>query len=250
MAERRPDSLLFSLKELRRIEDDRVKQEEDDEQAKEAAAIQAKKDAEQRARDEEEAKRLAEEDRIRREHEEKERQTREGKLRVQEAERRARVEAEMQLQQQRLAMEMEAKSSHRKSLQWKLFWIVLCAAIVIGGGLGYFFYSKSQEADRLAEDKRRQEQMLEKMRKDQAEKDRIAQQEQDELNKKINNLMASLASAKDDGARELLRKQIRSQREKASQLAAARARARAAALRRAKKIRLRKTDDPLGGLGL
>ena len=48
MAERRPNSVLFSLKELRRIEDDRVKQEETDEQKRKDAEVRAKEDAVQR----------------------------------------------------------------------------------------------------------------------------------------------------------------------------------------------------------
>ena len=70
------------------------------------------------------------------------------------------------------------------------------------------------------------------------------------LHLNINDLLGKLAEAKDEGQRELLRKQLAAQRERSRQLAAARARARAAALRRAREKRVRSTDDPLGGLGL
>ena len=62
--------------------------------------------------------------------------------------------------------------------------------------------------------------------------------------------MAGLASAKDEAKRELIRKQIKAQQERAHALAGARHRAKAAALKRAKRIRVRNTNDPLGGLGL
>jgi len=250
MAERRPDSLLFSLKELRRIEDDRVKQEENAEEARIQAEIRAKEEAERRAREAEEQKRRDEEERIRREQEEKERQTREGQLRVQEAERRARVEAEMKLQQQRMAMEMDAKSKARRTFQFKLIVGLTVGVILIGGGLTYYLVKKDQEAKATAARLEVERREKEKREKEWAEKERRFQEQQDQLNNKINELMASLANAKDDAKRELIRKQIRAQQAEAGRLAQARAREKAAALKRAKRIRVRNTNDPLGGLGL
>ena len=235
MAERRPDSLLFSLKELRRIEDDRVKQEEQTEQQRIDADLRAKEDAKRQAIEQAARQKQAAEDEVRRSQEEKERQAREEQLRLQEAERRARVEAEMKLQQQRMAMEMDAKSTARRTLQWKLFLGAVVILLVVGGGLGYWSWAKSQEADKaqqLAEKERKEKDRREK---EWAEKERMFQQQQDTLNKKINELMAGLADAKDDAKRELIRKQIKAQQ---------------AALKRAKRIRVRNTNDPLGGLGL
>ena len=74
MSSQRPseNSVLFSLRELRRIEDDRVKKEQETVRAKAEAERQAKEAAEQATR-EAEARRVHEEqDRIRREHEEHE----------------------------------------------------------------------------------------------------------------------------------------------------------------------------------
>ena len=56
MAERPENSVLFSLKELRRIEDDRVAQEEDVKQTRAAEEMAAREAAEQAAREEAERK--------------------------------------------------------------------------------------------------------------------------------------------------------------------------------------------------
>jgi hypothetical protein len=250
MAERRPDSLLFSLKELRRIEEDRVKQEEDDVKRRREAEVQAQEEAVRRIQAEEERKRQEAEDKIRREQEEKERLQREGQLRLQEAERRARVEAEMQLQRQRMAMEMEAQSAQRKSMLWKSLVGLFILFIIVGGGLGYNFYSKSQEAEklRLANDAKEKE--IAKILKDAEDRDRVAQEQQNQLNKKIEDLTRQMLDAKDEGKRELLRKQLDAQRQQQQRLADARAREQAAARKKAKQIRLLKSSDPLGNIGL
>src|SRR6478609_1540571 len=92
MAERRENSVLFSLNELRNIESDRVRGEEEAEEARIEAERRAREDEIRRAKEAEEAKRRAEEDRIRRDIEEKERIVRENELRLKESERRARIE--------------------------------------------------------------------------------------------------------------------------------------------------------------
>ena len=56
MAERRDNSVLFSLKELRQIEDERIRMEQEAERARIEQDLQAKADAERRAREEEERK--------------------------------------------------------------------------------------------------------------------------------------------------------------------------------------------------
>ena len=63
MSEQKESSVLFSLKELMSLEEDRIKQEDDAKAAAIAAEAQAKADAERRAREEEEARIQAEENR-------------------------------------------------------------------------------------------------------------------------------------------------------------------------------------------
>ncbi len=56
MAEQKESSVLFSLKELMNLEEDRIKSEENEKKRQEDAAIQARLDAERRVREEEEAR--------------------------------------------------------------------------------------------------------------------------------------------------------------------------------------------------
>src|SRR5205085_1495635 len=83
----RDNSVLFSLKELRQIEEERVKQEEDAERARLEAERRAKDEAERLARDEAERKVRDEQDRVSRAQAERERQIREEQMRL-EAEKR------------------------------------------------------------------------------------------------------------------------------------------------------------------
>ncbi len=62
MAEQKESSVLFSLKELMNLEEDRIKQEETERQRQEQAVIQARLDAERKAREEEEARMAAAEE--------------------------------------------------------------------------------------------------------------------------------------------------------------------------------------------
>jgi hypothetical protein len=106
----RPEnSVLFSLKELRRFEDERVKAEADARRAQAEAERRAKMEAEQRARDEETRRAREEEEHRRRAESEREARQREDRLRVEEAERRARVEGELKLRERQLLEEQRQR---------------------------------------------------------------------------------------------------------------------------------------------
>ena len=154
---RETNSVLFSLRELRRIEDDRVKKEKDDAAARAEADRQAREAADRAARADEERRRLEEEDRIRRAQEEQEARQREDGLRLQEAERRARVEGEMRLHEEKMRLDAQHRA---KSSPVKAIVIVASVLVLIGGGLGYRMFSQHQE----------------ELAKVQAEKDRIARE--------------------------------------------------------------------------
>src|SRR5437016_8492169 len=102
MSDRRENSVLFSLRELRTIEDDRVQQEADAEKARIESERRAREDEIRRAKEAEESKVRAAEDKIRREQEERERVERERELRLKEPERRAQIEAASRLEQHRI----------------------------------------------------------------------------------------------------------------------------------------------------
>jgi hypothetical protein len=142
MSDRRENSVLFSLKELRRLEDDRVRKEQDDRRSR-AEAEQAARDAAAAAsRAEAERIRLAEEERVRRARAEQEAREREEQLRLQEAERRARVEGEMRLNEERMRLEIQHKA---KNSPVKAVVSVAAVIVIIAGGVGYRMYSKHQE---------------------------------------------------------------------------------------------------------
>jgi colicin import membrane protein len=142
MSERpRENSVLFSLRELRRIEDDRVKKEQDAARAKAEAERQARDAADRAAREAEDRRLREEQERVRLAKEEEEARHREGDLRVQEAERRARVEGEMRINEERMRLEMQHKKKHSPV---KAVLTVAGILIVIGGGVGYKMYSQHQ----------------------------------------------------------------------------------------------------------
>jgi hypothetical protein len=142
MSERRENSVLFSLKELRNIEDGRVQKEKDEAQARLEAERAAKEASARAAREAEERVKREEADRLRRIEEEKENRVREEQIRLQEAERRARVEGEVRLQEQRLQMEAQAKREHKSPI--KAVMVVAGVLVLVAGGLGYKMYNDHQ----------------------------------------------------------------------------------------------------------
>src|SRR6187401_3070976 len=154
---RETNSVLFSLRELRRIEDDRVKKEQDEARARAEAERAAKEAADRAARDAEERRRQEEEDRARRAREEAEARQREDAMRLQEAERRARVEGEVRINEERMRLDAQHRAKHSPV---KAVVGVAAVLVLIGGGLGYKMYSQHQE----------------ELAKVQAERDRIAKE--------------------------------------------------------------------------
>lgn len=146
MAEKRENSVLFSLRELRQIEDDRVQQEEDDARQRDEETRRAQEEAERRAREDAERARREAEDAERRKVEEVERRAREEQLRLEEAERRARVEAQMKLEEQRLKMEIEAKTQMAAGMAKKPAWLMpaMGALVLVIVGLGVFLWKQNQ----------------------------------------------------------------------------------------------------------
>jgi hypothetical protein len=137
----RGDSLLVSLKELRKIETTRIETEQQEVRQKEEARIEATRARERREREEAERRR-------REAAEAAERAEREERLRLAEAERRARVEAEMQLEQERLRLELAAtRGRPPRAGAWGTISVVL--VVLLTGALGilsYELHQRSREA--------------------------------------------------------------------------------------------------------
>jgi cell division protein FtsB len=185
--EKSENSVLFSLRELRDIEQTRVRSEE--EQRLHNQEAERRRIEDERRRVEDERRRREEEERM--QFEQLERQRRDEELRLQEAERRARIEAEASLEQQRLAHEMELRRHEisKKRPTWLL--AVVGVLVVLGAGAGVLGYqanekSKAQEARAIIAQKE-----LAALQMQQAE----LNAEIEKLNQQIGDAQAKLATA-------------------------------------------------------
>lgn len=153
-SDRPESSVLFSLQELRRLEDERVKAEAEARKAQAESERRAKAEAEERARAE--AARRAREEEERRKHAENEHEARqrEDRLRVEEAERRARVEGELRLREQRRVEEQRQRHG-QGGRTGRSAWIAAAAAaalfVAAGGGLAAWA-SRQHQAEKEALD--------------------------------------------------------------------------------------------------
>ena len=157
MAERRENSVLFSLKELRDIENERVKQEEDTEKARLDAERKAREEGERRAAAEAEAKRREEEDRLRKMQDDKERQLREEQMRLEAEKHRAQVEAASRLEAARIQAEVHAAAVAKKAPVGMIVGIVGAILALAGGVLAYVFLVVIPQRDAAAQAERDKE---------------------------------------------------------------------------------------------
>jgi hypothetical protein len=196
----RENSVLKSLKELRKQEDDRVKKERAEAEARAEAERKAKEEAERRTREESERARREEEERVRRLEAEKEAQEREGRLRVDEAERRARIEAETKLAQERMRLDAHAKAAAKgKGTPVGLIVGIVVVALAVTGGI--VFKLKSDHEKALKAQAEEKERMIER------EKLRAAEQEK-RFEMMEANLKKQIAEAKSDAERAAYQKQL------------------------------------------
>jgi hypothetical protein len=137
-SDRPENSVLLSLKELRRREDERVKAEADARLAQAEAERRAKAEAAERARGEEIRRVREEEERRKRAESEREAREREDQLRLEEAERRARVEGELRLRERQLLEEQRLRHVHGRRFG-KSAWLATAVGtalfVAVGGGL-------------------------------------------------------------------------------------------------------------------
>ena len=165
MSERpRENSVLFSLRELRRIEDDRVKKEQETTRAKAEAERQAKEAAERAAREAEERRIRDEAERARLAKEEEEHREREGELRRAGGGAPRAVEGEMRINEERMRLEMQRKKKHSPV---KAVLGVAAVLVLLGGGIGYKMYSQHQAE--LATERAERARIEAQARKDRAE---------------------------------------------------------------------------------
>jgi colicin import membrane protein len=210
MAEKRPEnSVLFSLKELRNIEDDRVREEDAQKQARLEAERQAKLEAERQTREAEAAKIREAEEKVAREKREREHHEREGQLRLQEAETRAQIEARERLERARIEAEAHAKIHSKPFPTAKVVGGVIALLVMFGIGATMLVQNKNEEAAR---------QRLEAAEKFKAERAAIEQKnaaEKAALMADITRLTGDLANATDDAKRKAISDQLNAARRRA-----------------------------------
>lgn len=199
MLDSRDNSVLKSLKELRKQEEDRVKKERAEVEARADAERRAKEDAERKSKEATERAKREEEERLRRTEEEKASREREERIRLEESERRARIEAETHLQKERMRLDAQVKTAaQKKGTPVNVIIAIVAVVLMIAGGIIYKIkadHEKQRAADIAARASERERERL-----------RLAEQE-----KKMELLEASfkkqLAEAKSDAERLAIQKQ-------------------------------------------
>jgi colicin import membrane protein len=209
MAEQKESSVLFSLKELMNLEEDRIKQEDEERKRRAEAEVQARLEAERRAREQEQARLQAEEERRRTDEQRKKEDAARldaihaaeiEKARV-EAEQRARIEAMSKQQEHQFAMSSLEHDEHKKKLQRMVTFSIAGAAILLFGGLTIYLGKIKPESE--AREAASRAALLQ-----QAEEAKKMQKQLEEQTAKVNDLLAQLSSAQDDKTRAELKAKL------------------------------------------
>lgn len=225
MAEQKESSVLFSLKELMSLEEDRIKQEEAERAAQARAEFEAKAAAERAAREAEEARLRAEEE-ARRFEEQRRREEEARVAAIQHAEvEKARMDAEHRARMEAMAAqqahEAQLATLHQDKGKKRLQLIVgiVTAVLLIGGATTGILWKRSADASA------RRERILEEERqRTEAELSGLKRQFE-EAAKKEEELRKNLASAKDEAERARIEAQLakaKKDRESAGQALGAR----------------------------
>ncbi len=199
-SDKQESSVLFSLKELMNLEEDRVRQEADDKQRQIDEVARQREEDERRRREEEEARMRSEEQRrLAAERERRAEETRLDAIRQGEIEKK-RMEAEKQAQLEAMRLEQEKQirmkaldeDQHKKKLRTTLVVLGISSFLLIGGGVGYYV-GVVMPAQRL-----------------QAAQIAAAQQRSDELQQQVTDLLNKLSHATDPAEMKRLQDQLSS----------------------------------------
>ncbi len=139
------NSVLFSLRELRTLESDRVRGEEEAEEARHLAARRAREAEVRRAEELEHARRAADQERERAIQRERERQALEGRLRLEEAERLAHIEATARVEQTRIEAEARARVNRKPAPLGAMAAGALALVLGAAGLIGYLVHTHNLE---------------------------------------------------------------------------------------------------------
>jgi DNA repair exonuclease SbcCD ATPase subunit len=199
-SEKRENSVLFSLRELRQIEENRVQEEEHAVRSAEDARRQAKEAEERRKREEEEAKIRAEREHQRQIEEARVAAEREARMRVESAEAAERARQQAALEQQRLQQEMELRRAEvaKKRPTWMLAVTgIAIVGVIIAIIVGVKAYSQSQEdAEKRQAAERASEEYGKQVKEAQARIEK-AQHDLDDNAAKVDKAIADVGAAQD-----------------------------------------------------
>jgi hypothetical protein len=245
---REENSLFLSLREVQGLVEDRVREDEEEKRRVAEAEVRAREDAIRRVQEEEEAKIRAEQDREQAERDRIEKQRREEQLRLEESERRARIEAQARLEEARIKAEADAIAN--KPFPWKTVAVVTVILLAVSSGIISLVvqYNRQAKAEELARAQKRLDD-----EKAQAEAERKkAEAESAALTQKLSELEGKFKAAKNA---EEQRRIAAEMKDAASRAAAARSAAASAAKTAKDKAQRAKLDkclkdpnDPLCGL--
>ncbi|HVJ21738.1 MAG TPA: hypothetical protein VM686_40315 [Polyangiaceae bacterium] len=221
MAEQKESSVLFSLKELMSLEENRIRDEEADkerrareEQERRASEDRAKRDAEERRIRDEEERRRAEEQR-RREEEARVEAIKHGELAKAQAEAEHRARMEAMAAQQAHEQQLAALNSDDTKKRLKLYVGLAIGAVVlvgVGGGLAIKSANEEQakkDAIHAAQLKETEEQLAR------------LKGEFEAAQKKEESLQAALTGAKDEVEKERLKAELAKAKEQTQRAGAA-----------------------------
>lgn len=224
--EKRENSVLFSLRELRQIEENRVQEEEQAVRSAEEARVRAREDAERKRREEEEAKARAEHDARVQLEQAREAAEREARMRVESAEAAERARQQAALEQSRLQQEMELRRAEvaKKRPTWML--VVTGLALIAAVALVFFAINRMKESEQAVSARAVAEQKQLEAEKIAAEAaERVAAVERD---------LAEIGKAQKDAESMLARAQTQADRDAANSKLAQLSRQRAEAEQRAR----------------
>jgi len=210
-SEKRENSVLFSLRELRQIEESRVQEEEHAVRSAEDLRRTAKEEAERRVREAEEAKIREERDHQRSIEEARVNAEREARMRVEATDQAERTKQQAALEQQRLHQEMELRRAEvaKKRPTWML--VVTGLAIVAAIALIFFAIQKKNQSDEDNQAKAKAELAATQAIKDAADataKLEKIEHDLDDLNDRVAKSVNAVADAQNDADRASARSKL------------------------------------------
>ena len=243
------NSVLFSLKELKRIEDERLEKEAREAKEREDAQRQSQETARRAAEAAEAVRRKAEAERLRKEEEDRLRREQEARIRQAEAEHRARVDAELASHKAKLAQEIHAEVAARK-LPWG--WVIggIVALALIVGGIGFAMFEKDRQRKAAAKQLEDTLAAMTQLQNEVAQSRQRFAEQTAKMEAERLQLENDLRTAPDDARRAEIQRRIAEQARREEALRAAKAeesrrlREKKEGLKRAGKA----TSDPIGNI--